>query len=108
MNDTILNIIKEMLEVEGNAFDSQLLIYINTGISFLKHLGLNIRNIKSDTKKWDNVSNDVQNLCIQWLHIYTLQNFDKELIETSTTNNWLEQQKDAIIYQLKAVINYEK
>lgn len=105
---SILEVIKEMLEVEGNAFDSQLLIYINTGISFLRHHGVNINTINSNTMSWDGVSNDIQNLCIQWLHINTLQNFDRELVETSTTNNWLEQQKESIIYQLKAVISYEK
>ena len=107
--DTILNVIKELLEVdiEESIFDNQLLIYLNGGIAYLKNNKVPITRVSIDstTQEWlDNglIEGD-EDIVIQWLHLYALQRFDRSLmnISSSTTQEWIDNELSNLIHQLK-------
>lgn len=105
---TILNIIKEMVEVdvEEDIFDGQLLRYINSGISYLQRNGIPVSKVSTDTelKSWADIEEVDKESILDWLHLRCVQRFDKSLMTGSkTTMEWIDSELTNILYQLKAV-----
>ena len=101
---TILNQIKEMVEVdvEEEIFDTQLLSYINSGISYLTRNNIPITRIdkESELTEWD----EIEETILDWLHLRCVQRFDKSLMTgNSTTMSWIDEELTNILYQLKAI-----
>jgi hypothetical protein len=105
---TILNKIKEMVEVdvEEEIFDTQLLSYINSGISYLTRNNIPITRIdkESELTEWNKIEEDDKETILDWLHLRCVQRFDKSLmIGNSTTMSWIDEELTNILYQLKAI-----
>lgn len=105
---TILNIIKEMVEVdvEEDIFDGQLLRYINSGISYLHRNGIPVSKVSTDTelKAWADIEEVDKESILDWLHLRCVQRFDKSLMTGSkTTMEWIDSELTNILYQLKAI-----
>ena len=101
---TILNQIKEMVEVD--VFDTQLLSYINSGISYLTRNNIPITRIdkESELTEWNKIEEDDKETILDWLHLRCVQRFDKSLmIGNSTTMSWIDEELTNILYQLKAI-----
>lgn len=105
---TILNKIKDMVEadIEETIFDNQLLLYINSGISYLRRNGIPVSKItnKSTLENWKDIEEDDKYTILDWLHLRCIQRFDKSLKTGSkTTNDWIDSELTNLIYQLKAI-----
>ena len=105
---TILNQIKEMVEVdvEEEIFDTQLLSYINSGISYLKRNNIPITRIDEDSEltEWNEIEEYDKESILDWLHLRCVQRFDKSLITgNSTTMSCIYEELTNILYQLKSI-----
>lgn len=115
MSETILNQIKVLLEVDltEEIFDNQLLLYLNAGIQYLinNKIPINLITDTSTTDNWQTLglkSGDEQ-IVLSWLHLYALQRFDRDLMETSrnATILWIDNEMQNLIYQLKVIYDNE-
>lgn len=104
----ILETIKEMVEidVDEEIFDTQLLRYINSGISYLQRNGIPVTSVEeiTDTDVWSELKSDDVESVLDWLHLRCVQRFDKSLMTGSgTTMEWIDSELTNILYQLKSV-----
>ena len=104
---TVLEEIKAMLEVEleEEIFDDQLLLYINSGISYLKNNRIPVEKVDETTQTSDFRLQEFDKLIvINWLSLYCLQRFDRSLLNASAeaTTSWINEEMTNLIYQLKA------
>lgn len=115
MSEPILSSIKTILEVdlEETIFDDQLLLYLNSGLSYLINNKIPVSTIDATTTSDAFValglkSNDVL-ITLSWLHLYTLQRFDRTLMQSNenTTANWIDIEMDNLLYQLKTFYDNE-
>jgi len=106
---TILAELKEVVEVDlkETIYDAQLLHYINMGLRYLANNAIPVVQIKADAD-WD-VFTDLKDgddqIVLDWLHLYTLQRFDKSLLSVPArgTQVWIDTEKDNLLFQLKAI-----
>ena len=125
---SVLDDLKNLLEVdvEETIFDAQLLLYVNSGIAYLKNNGIPVERIgttsdvfafqkeltenKTSNAIWHNLRDDDYEIVLAWLHLYCLQRFDRTLMTSAykTTLNWIDSEMTNLIYQLKVRYDYEK
>lgn len=125
---SVLDDLKNLLEVdvEETIFDAQLLLYVNSGIAYLKNNGIPVERIgttsdvfafqkeltenKTSNAIWHNLRDDDYEIVLAWLHLYCLQRFDRTLMTSAykTTQNWVDSEMTNLIYQLKVRYDYEK
>ena len=101
---TILEQIKTKLEVDLDEpiFDPQLLSSINAGIAYLRNNNIPLKNIDESTEKTNLIESD-ELVVLEWLSLYTLQRFDRSLMQVSgnATNLWIDKEMQNLLYQLK-------
>lgn len=104
----ILNDIKSLVEVDidDKIYDDQLVLIINSGISYLINNGIPIDEIKTDTNsdEWDKIDKHDYSTILNWLNYHVLQNFDRTLMlsySANTTNNFIDYHMTDLLYQLK-------
>jgi hypothetical protein len=108
----ILQNIKTLLEidVDEEIFDSQLLLYINAGLRYLKNNGVPVSKISLKTQSFRGLKSGDQDIVLSWLHLYCLQRLDRTLMYSTTgstaTINWIDEEMTDLIYHLKA--RYDK
>ena len=105
---TILNTIKEMVEVdvEEDIFDVQLLRYINSGISYLQRNAVPVIRIDKETELggWTDIEEEDREIVLDWLHLRCVQRFDKSLMTGSAaTMEWIDGEMTNLLYQLKSI-----
>ena len=104
---TILGDVKELLEVDlsEKIYDNQLLLYLNSGIAYLKNNKVPVESVETDTtfESWDNIKDEDYHIILSWLNLYTLQRFDRTLMSSGakTTMNWIDSEMTDLIYHLK-------
>jgi hypothetical protein len=113
MSESIFSKVKTLLEIDlsDDIFDSELLLYLNTGIRYLINNKIPINLIDESTlsDEWisDGLKSGDENIVIAWLHLYCLQRFDRTLTtefnSTLKINNWLDAELNNLIYQLKVI-----
>lgn len=108
----ILGELKTLLEVdiEETIFDSQLLLYVNSGIGYLANNGIPVSRIDENATKESFVfmAESDYAVLISWLHLYCLQRFDRTLMTqgNQTTLNWIDSEMTNLLYQLK--VKYDR
>ena len=108
----ILGELKTLLEVdiEETIFDSQLLLYVNSGIGYLTNNGIPVSRIDENATKESFVfmAESDYAVLISWLHLYCLQRFDRTLMTqgSQTTLNWIDSEMTNLLYQLK--VKYDR
>lgn len=104
---TILEKIKTKIEVdsEENIFDSQLLLSINSSIASLIKNGIPISFIEqnSNVEIWPDLKESDINLVIDFIYRDIIPEFDRDLLSSSTTINYLNEKNTDILYYLKSV-----
>jgi hypothetical protein len=103
---SVLASVKTLLEIDIDEpiYDAQLLAYINGGLAYLKNNGIPVGQIDETAAGFAGLRDDDAQIVISWLHLYTLQRFDRTLM-TSTftaTQNWIDGELANLIGQLKA------
>lgn len=100
---TVLSQIKTMLELEitDPIYDDQLLMYTNSGLQYLINNKIPVILIDGTTEisAFTNLNPGDENLVLNWLHLYILQRFDRNL--GAGTSDWLNSEQLDILYQLK-------
>lgn len=104
----ILNDIKALVEVdtEDTIYDDQLVLIINSGISYLINNGIPIDEIdkKTQSEEWSKLAKHDYSTVLNWLNYHVLQNFDRTLMlsySANTTNNFIDYHMTDLLYQLK-------
>ncbi|MBL1223730.1 phage head-tail connector protein [Enterococcus sp. BWR-S5] len=103
----ILEEIKNLIEVdvEETIYDSQLLLYANSGIQYLINNNVPIGKIEenSESTEWNEIDEDDYLIILDWLHLRILQRFDRTLMtgNQTTTATWIDSEMTNLIYQLK-------
>lgn len=109
---TILEQIKTKIEVdsEENIFDSQLLLSINSSIAYLIKNGIPISFIEenSNVDIWQDLRESDINLVIDFIYRDIIPEFDRDLLSSSTTINYLSEKNTDILYYLKSVYDVGK
>ena len=104
---TILEKIKTKIEVdsEETIFDSQLLLSINSSITSLIKNGIPISFIEenSNVDIWQDLRESDINLVIDFIYRDIIPEFDRDLLPSSTTINYLNEKNTDILYYLKSV-----
>ncbi len=104
---TILEQIKTKIEVdiEETIFDSQLLLSINSSIASLIKNGIPISFIEenSNVDIWQDLRESDINLVIDFIYRDIIPEFDRDLLSSPTTINYLNEKNTDILYYLKSV-----
>lgn len=103
---TILDEIKEKIEIEKSEtiYDNQIILELNTGISSLIKNNIPVSFIEKndDTSKWENIKENDKPIIVDWLRFNMLPKFDKDLLASPVTLEYINDTKIDILYQLKA------
>lgn len=104
---TILEQIKTKIEVdiEETIFDSQLLLSINSSIGYLIQNGIPLTYIieNSGSEIWTELKESDINLVIDWIYRDIIPEFDRDILNSSTTVEFLDRKNTDILYHLKSV-----
>ncbi|HFU4203818.1 TPA: hypothetical protein ACGO8F_001416 [Streptococcus suis] len=108
---TILEDVKELLEVDlgEDIYDKQLLLYVNAGLRYLINSGVPLFTIEEDDEKevFTNIEEGDYSIVLQYLHLFTLQRFDRSLMTGGgTTQDWIDSELLSLLQQLK--IKYDR
>lgn len=103
---TILEKIKTLLEVDlsEEIFDDQLLLYLNNGLRYLinNKIPLSLIDDTTTIEAWTEIIAGDDQVVLSWLHLYTIQRFDRSLMQTGgTTMEWIDKEQENLLYQLK-------
>lgn len=108
----LLEEVKELLEIdtEETIYDKQLTSYLNIGLSFLKNNGVPVANMSTEEVLEWSINDEDYPIIIEWLHLRTLQRFDRTLMNESakTTNTWIENYLSETLLHLKVRYDHEK
>ena len=103
---TILNQIKTKMEVdiEENIFDELLLLNINSSIGYLKQNSIPVDYIEMDSESsiWTDLKSEDINIVIDWIYRDIIPEFDRDILSSSTTVEFLKEKNTQILYQLKS------
>ncbi len=103
----ILEAIKNLVEidVDEEIYDTQLLLYANSGIQYLINNRVPITKIGKTTESeaWNDIDADDYLIILDWLHLRILQRFDRTLMagNQTTTATWIDSEMTNLIYHLK-------
>lgn len=108
----ILSDLKTLLEVDidETIFDDQLLLYANAGLRYLANNKVPVSDIDKDTifSDFSDLREGDSNIVMSWLHLYTLQRFDRTLMQGSgTTSNWIDGEMLDLLTHLKVLYDNE-
>lgn len=107
----IIDDVKELLEIDTTSYDNQLLLVVNSGISYLINNDIPLVNISlSDDKSvFTDLNTQDYYLVLEYLQLHTMQNFDlttgqlydrQMLIKTA-----IRHRSQALLYQLRILYN---
>lgn len=99
---TFLNQIKAGLEIEGSAFDYQLLNYVNQDIAFLINNGIPLTLIDDTTANWPNIDPADVPVIMEYLQFKSMIKLDSEYIKQAATANYITDLLAVDLNQLKA------
>lgn len=108
----ILDEIKKIIDIDVNDFDDELILIINSALSYLQNNNIPVSQIDKQTEwsDFDKLDTKDTSIVLSYLHLKVIQLFDRTSIVGSSSqafNQWIDETTTDLIHQLKCIYEYE-